>query len=189
MKNKLIISLLLSLFCFNLSAQLVDTQELKGADSTYIKEFYKGKIYGTESYSIRNKNATFKNVESYYMEYSEYTRKYPLIEVSNKQELDLYVRVFLAPHFKNVKNENLEKNYIIVTLFSDIEGNLNDINIFGRSGVDIPVLAIEQFHKALLKSSLRLIFNNTTRAFRDSPWVGREYGYSFSELKQMALEE
>ncbi len=184
MNNKLIISLLLSLFYFNLSAQLVvDRQEIKGADSTYLKEYNKGK----SSYTIRNKNAIFKNVRSYFSEYAEIKGKYPLVEISNKQELDLYVRVFFAPYFKDIKDENLKG--IIVTLFSDIEGNLNDIKIFGRSGVDIPVLAIEQFHKALLKSSLRLIFNNTTRAFQNSPWVGREYGYSFNELKQMALEE
>ncbi|HLW07743.1 MAG TPA: hypothetical protein VKY45_09265 [Marinilabiliaceae bacterium] len=173
---------------FDLTAQLVSVEELQGIDSVYIKEHNKGAIYGTESYSIRNKNATFKEVESYYLEYSELRGRYPVIEVSSKEELDVYVKVFFAPFFKDVEGEELNRKLLAVSLFSDIEGALTDIRIGGIKDITLPVSAVELFHKAIRRGNLRLIFNSSTKAFVNSPWVGRSYYYSYSTLKEMAKE-
>lgn len=188
MKSKIFIFSILLFTCFDLTAQLISIEELQGIDSVYIKEHNKGAIYGTESYSIRNKNATFKEVESYYLEYSELRGRYPVIEVSSKEELDVYVKVFFAPFFKDVEGEELNRKLLAVSLFSDIEGALTDIQIGGIKDITLPVTAVELFHKAIRRGNLRLIFNSSTKAFVNSPWVGRSYYYSYSTLKEMAKE-
>jgi|SRR5690554_2851794 len=178
------ITLLLS--GFNLTAQLVSVEELQGIDSVYIKENYKGAIYGGESYSIRNKNAIFKDTESYFIEYAQLRGRYPVIEISSKEELDVYVKVFFAPFFKDVEGENLDRKYLTITLFSDIEGEMTDISIFCNADIDLPAAAVELFHKTVHIGKLRLVFNKTAKAFVNSPWVSRRYNYSCSTLKEMA---
>ncbi|HLW07741.1 MAG TPA: hypothetical protein VKY45_09255 [Marinilabiliaceae bacterium] len=118
---------LFMLICFDLTAQIVSIEEIIGIDSTYIKENYKGAIYGKESYAIRNKNALFKDTESYFIEYAQLRGSYPVIEISSKEEFDVYVKVFFAPFFKEVEGENLDRKYLTITLFSDIEGKMTDL--------------------------------------------------------------
>lgn len=186
MNCKRLIYALLLLTCFDLTAQTISIEEVKGIDSIYIKERYKGAVYGIESYSIRNKSATFKNTESYFVEYAQLRGRYPVIEVSSKEELDVYVKVFFAPFFKDVEGENIDREWLSVDLFSDIEGKMTDIQIGCKGDVALPVSAIELFHKAIHRGNLRLIFNSSTKAFVRSPWVGRSFYYSYATLKEMA---
>ena len=170
------ICILLLLAGFNLTAQLVSVEEVKGIDSTFIKEESK------HSFHIRNKNNALRFVDSYFIEYAQLGGQLPEIIISNKEEFDVYVRVFIAPFFKMDDREIGLK----IDIYADQNGNIKELEIKYPKDVDISIAAIEQFENAIRTSNLRLVFDKTHKAFAISPWIGRSFRYNSNTIKEMA---
>ena len=174
------ICILLLLAGFNITAQLVSVEEVKGIDSTFIKEESK------HSFHIRNKNNVLRFVDSYFIEYAQLGGQLPEIIINNKGELDVYVRVFIAPFFKMADREFSLNEMFSIDIYADQNGNIKELEINYPKDVDIPIAAIEQFENAIRTSNLRLVFDKTHKAFAISPWIGRSFRYNSNTIKEMA---
>ena len=177
--RKLVFALLL-ITCSNIAGQVISVEEVKGIDSTYIMEEYKN------AFGVRNKSATFKNTMPYFIEYAELGGKLPEIAINNKAEMDVYVRIYFAPYFAEVKREFNNSELLIIELFSNHNGVIRDFEIVYPKDIQLPISAFEQFHKAILSSNLRLVFDKTHKAFAISPWIGRSFRYNSNTIKEMA---
>lgn len=174
------ICILLLLAGFNLTAQLVSIEEVKGIDSTFIKE--ESKYY----FHIRNKNNVLRFVDSYFIEYAQLGGQLPEIIINNKGELDVYVRVFIAPFFKMADREFSLNEMFSIDIYADQNGYIKELEINYPKDVDIPIAAIEQFENVIRTSNLRLVFDKTHKAFAISPWIGRSFRYNSNTIKEMA---
>jgi len=99
--------------------------------------------------------------------------------------LDSYVKKILSPHFRDFSVNAIDINYVMINLFSDIEGNIKEISIAYPKEVNIPFSTIETFEKTLLDGDLKLVFDKNRWEYKDATWVVESFTYSANEVGKM----
>lgn len=168
----IVVAILLSI-SNNIYAQ--DKFEIQGQNNTYIQE------NGSPGfYVIYNKNNIFTKSTPGYL-YFEHT---PSISVGNKLVLDKLVKEHIAPYFKKHKGDFDSSTGLKISLFSDINGKIQDVRIaYPREIGILPISVIENFEQAVLSSCVKLEFDNQKREFKGSTWVGQYAPYSSENLR------
>lgn len=159
-----------------LKASLIYSQatEITGDKSTYILEEVPG------LYVVYNKSNTLMHTTPSYLLY-EHT---PPVSVGNKQELDRLVHTYLTPYFKKYTGIFNEFTALKISLFSDINGVIQEVRIAYPIEVGvIPATTIEEFEAAVLQSSVNLVFDKTRREFQGTAWVGQYAIYDPDKLR------
>lgn len=168
---KLTTALILLLGSMVIQAQ---TTEVKGVKNTYIQEEVPG------LYVVYNKNNTLIDITPSYLLY-EHT---PPVVVGRKLELDGIVYSYFAPFFKRYSGVFKRSTALNVSLFSDINGVITEILIAYPIEVGIiPINVIEEFEKAVLQSSVKLVFDKNKREFEGTAWVGQYAAYNSDKLR------
>lgn len=152
------------LFLLNFSVAYCQITEIKGNNNSYVLEESKN------VYEVYNKNSTLMHTTPSYLLY-EHT---PPVTVGNKAELDGIVNYHFSPVFKKYTGSFNELSYLLISLFSDINGDIKELYISYTKEVGvIPATVIEDFEKAVLQSNVKLEFDNNLHEFQGTSWVAQ----------------
>jgi len=152
--------------------------EAKGDHETYIIAHQGNYLL------VYNKNNTLMHTYSSFMENRARSNSEMNISVDRLQ-LDSYVKKILSPNFPVNSVNYIDVLYVLVNLYSDIEGNIKEISIAYPKEIKIPYSTIETFEKTLLEGDLKLAFDNSLWIYKDATWVVMTYTYSANEVGKM----
>jgi len=77
---------------------------------------------------VYNKNNTLMHTYSSFME--NRARSNSEMNIStDRLQLDSYVKKILSPYFRDFSKNTIDIHYVMINLFSDIEGNIKEISI------------------------------------------------------------
>jgi len=150
--------------------------EAKGDHETYIIAHQGNYLL------VYNKNNTLMHTYSSFMENRARTNQELRISI-DKPMLDSYVKKILSPHFRRNSINYIDIKYVMVSLYSDIEGNIKEISIAYPKEIEIPYSTIETFEKTLLDGDLKLVFDKNRWEYKDATWVVESYTYIANKVE------
>lgn len=150
------------------------TKEVKGIKHTYLQKEVPG------LFVIYNKNNTPHDVISPYELY-EHT---PPITVGNRWKLNEIVYTYFTPYFKKYTGNFKQSTALTIFFLSNMDGVLKEVQISYPLEVgEIPASVIEEFEAAVLKSTVKLVFDKNLREFKGSTWVTQYAAYNSDKLR------
>jgi len=152
--------------------------EAKGDHETYIIA-HQGNFL-----LVYNKNNTLMHTYSSFGE-NRARSNHELSISTDRLLLDSYVKKILSPHFRDFSVNTIDINYVLINLFSDIEGNIKEISIAYPKEVNIPFSTIETFEKTLLDGDLKLVFDKNRWEYKDATWVVESFTYIANKVGKM----
>ena len=133
---------------------------------------------------VYNKNNTLMHTYSSFME--NRARSNSEMNIStDRLQLDSYVKKILSPYFRDFSKNTIDIHYVMINLFSDIEGNIKEISIAYPKEVNIPFSTIETFEKTLLEGDLKLVFDKNRWEYKDATWVVESFTYIANKVGEM----
>lgn len=149
--------------------------EKKGEKISFL--FYEQGPY----YTVFNKDnsSLFLTYSSFEEEIDRVSSINPERKLNNRALLDSLVERWFYPHLKGQKN--FDKNFV-VTLYSDIEGNIKEIVFTLPIGIDVPIQSFEKLEYGIFSNNLKLLFDSNNIFLKESNSVFLSITYTIKSM-------
>lgn len=138
---------------------------------------------------VYNKKDTLIQTYSTFLVYREIAPEANRSIGIDKPLLNSYVEKFLSPHFGGNSIKYADMEYVGISLFADLDGNIKEISMGYNKEIKLPFTAIEAFERAVLNGELKLVFDKNRWFFKDATYVVMTYEFRAEELRKQGIKK